>query len=533
MKKQEQAGIYLRWSNDDGREIGEAISIGTQRQLLMKFAKENGISVTQEYLDDGFSGTSFDRPGFQHMLADIEDGKINCVLVKDMSRFGRNHVMVDMYVQMVFPEKGVRLISVGDNYDSAKGESELLPFMSIVNEYFARDISKKLTSAHRVHAQQGQFLGRFAPYGYIKDPNDKHHLLVDEEAAETVRNMYKWFAGGMSYGQIVKRLHDEQVPNPVSHSYRKYGKALIGKSCDYLHYPYNWHRGTVQHILTDPLYLGHMYSLKTARLSFAVKKRVKRSREEQVVVYNTHEGLIDQATFDAVQRFASLKQRVNKAEQANMYKGILRCADCGCSMGFNSTKGTGFYRCSRYRYGKTNLGMFEPCTQHHTSLLRLNAFILAEINKMIDALGDPIAMAALLKDSIPDDTDSQKKTLEKLKRRDAELKLLVKKVFEQNTLGVIDDATFSDLYEGYKAEQKASASGIAKLEAELAVTNKQEIERMRLYGIIESFHGQHLTELTRETLTALIERIDVHEPVGPKYMKDKPQTYYIKWRFLS
>ncbi|GHU78182.1 recombinase [Clostridia bacterium] len=529
MKQQNQAAIYLRWSNDDGRD-SEATSIGTQRLMLMRYAKEHGIQVIKEFLDDGYSGTTMDRPGFQEMLSQIDDGKINCVLVKDMSRFGRNHIMVDMYVQMIFPEKGVRLISINDNYDSAKGESVLLPFMSIINEYYARDISKKLQSAHRVHAQQGQFLGRMAPFGYKKDPNDCHRLIVDEGAAEIVKMMFNLFVGGMSYGRIASYLHDHEVPNPIAYNYRTYGKEMYPVKCNHVNYPYNWQRTTIQHILTNPVYLGHTIGLKTYRKSFGVKKRNSRPEKDRVIVENTHESIIEQSLYDEVQRFASLKQRINRSEQDNMYKGILFCADCGLTMTFNSHNGTGFYRCTRYRYGKNNFGMFEPCTQHHTSLIRLNAYVLGEINKLIAEATDPIAFHAMLADRIPEDTTSKKKSLKKLQVRDNELKRLIKRVFEQNTLGVIDDISFSELYNGYKEEQNTVTTDITKLETELNATNKREVERMRLFGVIESLHGNQ-TELTRELLTSLIERMEVHEPVGAPYEKNKPQQVDIKWRF--
>jgi DNA invertase Pin-like site-specific DNA recombinase len=474
--------------------------------MLTKYAKEHGLKVISEYVDDGYSGITFERPGFQRMIADIEAEKINVVLVKDMSRFGRNHVWVDYYREIVFPEKEVRMIAINDDYDSALGDNEMMPFKSLMNEWYCRDISKKLRTAHRIHAQAGRYTGEIAPYGYLKDPTDKHHLIVDNEKAPLIRDIFAMAEEGHSCKYIAKAINQRGIPSARNSEY-------------------GWTSATVLNILKNETYLGHVVRLKTTTPSFKIKHSYLKPKDEWVKVANMHEPIIQQETYDTVQRYISLHKRPPSTGFNNIFRGMVHCADCGRWMGFhaNCVKG-GAFICGSYSRGT------QKCSPHHTPYDALHSYVLEEINKLISAKSEPALFNNLLENSIPDETNSKKKSLDKLIKRDTEIKELIRRVFEQNTLGMMDDDVFHDLYNGYCDEKKRNAEAISKLQDELKKNNSRQIEQMRLKGIIESFHDK-ITELDRPIITSLIEYIEVFEPTGKKYAKNRKLNIKIKWLF--
>ncbi len=290
-KMERRAGLYMRLSKEDGR--GEGSSIGGQRALLRSYADRHGFLICREYVDDGYSGTNFDRPGFIQMIADIEEGAIDAVLTKDLSRLGRNYLGSGELTEVYFPEHGVRLVAVGDDYDSERGGDDMAPFRHVMNEMYARDISKKIRSALYTKMEQGQYIGSFAPYGYRKDGDNKNRLIPDREAAEVIQNIFEWAAEGQCSAAIARQLNDRGIPVPLD-----YRRARAGKSVQGLH----WTASGVCKILSNAVYLGHTVQGKNRKASFRAEKCRSRPKESWIVVEHTHEPLVSPERFEQAKR---------------------------------------------------------------------------------------------------------------------------------------------------------------------------------------------------------------------------------------
>lgn len=327
-----RAVLYLRLSRDDDNR-GESESIQNQRALLREYAARQGFSVIDEYADDGWSGTSFDRPRFQDMLRDMEQHRFDIVLVKDLSRLGRDYIQTGRYLELVFPEHGVRLIAVNDGIDTARADTDLAPFRNVVNEMYARDTSRKIRSALHAKMQAGKFIGNFAPYGYQKDPRDHNHLIPDERAAAVVRQIFTWAAAGKRPAEIARALNERGEPPPAVYRCQKHP----GLNPDDYSQHKAWTSVGVSRILQDVVYLGHIAQGKTDKISFKSKKTQEKQPDEWIVVQNQHEPLVSQQTFDAVQRQRASRRCDRKGAFENLFSGLAFCADCGKSM---STVGT-------------------------------------------------------------------------------------------------------------------------------------------------------------------------------------------------
>ena len=294
---EEEAAVYCRLSQDDG-SVGESGSIQTQRTLLTQYCKEQHINIADYYCDDGWSGTNFERPEFQRMLEDIESGKVNTVIVKDLSRFGREYAQMGMYIEHYFEQKNVRFISVAESIDSAKGLDNLvLPFTNVINSFYARQASTKTRAAHQARARSGMFMGSRAPFGYQKDPNDRHHLIVDPPAADVVRDIFRMFADGIGYVRMTKILREKGVLN--SQAYFNQNNPNYYKS-DYWRKPFDWHASSIRTILENPVYLGKVVFGRSKTKGFFDKRRVETDEPEWIIVDNTHEALITQELWDTV-----------------------------------------------------------------------------------------------------------------------------------------------------------------------------------------------------------------------------------------
>lgn len=530
MKQREiTAAIYCRLSRDDGGDA-ESNSIGTQRDMLQEYARNQGFLVYNEYVDDGWSGTSFERPSFKRMVEDIESGFIGTVLIKDLSRLGRNNALVAFYTEMFFPDNDVRLIAINDSIDTGSGENEIMAFKSVINEYYARDISKKIRSSRRTQALKGEYYGAFAPFGYIKNPDDKHKLLVDEEAAEIVRRIYDMAADGLGTYQIARRLTEAKILVPSAYKFQKYGQKEHRFDADF---PYDWNQASVRTILESRMYLGEMVSHKHSHKSFKNHKMVRYDKSEWIVVEGTHEGIIDPVLFERVQRQLKIKNRDNSMKKPNLFAGILTCFDCGSRLNFHaSTQSKGKedrFLCNRYRH--SNMSATErKCTIHSVAYRTIYELTLERLNGVISAnLTEDEVVRRIGKHRATDDLAGKK--LEKLKRRDAELKMIVRKIVEQNALGEITSATFADLYGGYKTEQDALFTQIQALERELAAVDRDKdnakrfIEAVRKYTVAQ--------ELTREMLLDLIDTIIVHEATGDYRKRTREQTIDFHYRFVG
>lgn len=378
------AAIYCRLSRDDGTE-SESNSIQTQKQILRRYAKENGYPVYDEYVDDGYSGTNFDRPEFKRMMNDIESGRVNVVLTKDLSRLGRNNALVAHYSEIYFPENDVRYIAVTDGIDTFRGDNEIMPFKSVVNEYYARDISRKIRSAFRIKAQNGEFTGSMPPYGYKKDPNNRHRLVPDEVTVDYARKIFELAVGGYNPYAIAKYLYENKVLKPRLYDNLREGRMRIEDMTN----PYKWGESSVVKIIKNPVYLGHMVSHRNVTKSYKIKKRVNIPEEEWIEVKKTHEALIDESTYELAQKVIKVKKKKDKDGKVQIFSGLLKCDTCGKNMAYSnpqsSTNPHAFYVCSHARRNGKN-----ACTLHYIRYDALYSVVLKDLQRQVQlaSIGD-------------------------------------------------------------------------------------------------------------------------------------------------
>ena len=353
-------GVYCRLSRDDKNSTAESMSISNQRQMLTKYATEKGWSVKDSYVDDGISGTTFERPEFQRLIRDVEAGRINCIITKDLSRLGRNYVQVGQYTDFVFPQYGVRYIAINDDYDSLQGDNDIAPFRNIINEWYPKEVSKKVRQVKKSSAAQGKFMGSKAPYGYVKSPDNKHQLVIDPEAAAIVKRLFYEFSSGEGGRGIAAKLNIEGVASPRTYHYQKIGRTNPNPEESQA-----WGSNTIMQLLKNQAYIGKMVQGKREVASFKTKRRRAIPCDEWIIVENTHESIIDLDVWERVQRRIETAKtsrtsnsiRTNNKDEVSLFSGILRCADCGSLMHFTQRTNRGktreTYRCGRYvNYGK-------------------------------------------------------------------------------------------------------------------------------------------------------------------------------------
>ena len=368
--------LYLRLSRDDELQ-GESGSIQTQRMMLRQYAAEHGLTVVDEYIDDGWSGTNFERPSFQRMIDDIEDGKINCVVTKDLSRLGRNYILTGQYTEIYFPSKGVRYIAINDNVDTINGESELAPFLNILNEMHARQTSKKVKAAMRTRFANGAHYGAYAPLGYVKDPDKKGHLLIDPETRWIVEKIFDLAVHGRGAASITRILVEEKVPTPGWLNYERYGTFANIYAGAPAEKAYAWTIAQVKSILKEETYIGHSVHNKQSNISFKNKKKVRKPQEEWYRVENTHEAIISEEVFQKVQELIASRRRKRRNGTTQIFAGLIKCADCGWSLAYGENKQNknpyGYYHCSKNGQG------LRQCSMHYIRYDVLYAYVLARL----------------------------------------------------------------------------------------------------------------------------------------------------------
>lgn len=371
-----RAVLYLRLSRDDDNR-GESESIQNQRALLREYAARQGFSVIEEYVDDGWSGTSFDRPRFQDMLRDMERHRFDIVLVKDLSRLGRDYIQTGRYLELVFPEHGVRLIAVNDGIDTARADTDLAPFRNVVNEMYARDTSRKIRSALHAKMQAGKFVGNFAPYGYQKDPKDKNHLIPDAHAAAVVRHIFTWAAAGKRPAEIARALNERGEPPPAVYRCQVHPGL---NPADYSRHR-EWTSVGVSRILQDVVYLGHIAQGKTDKISFKSKKTQEKQPDEWIIVQNQHDPLVSQQIYDAVQRQRASRRCDRKGVFDNLFSGLAFCADCGKAMSTVGTRKKGSV--ANLACGAYKLRGASACTNHFISYEALYQCVLETVRRYV------------------------------------------------------------------------------------------------------------------------------------------------------
>ena len=524
--------LYLRLSRDDELQ-GESGSIQTQRMMLREYAREHGLNVIDEYIDDGWSGTNFDRPNFQRMIDDIEDGKINCVVTKDLSRLGRNYILTGQYTEIYFPSKGVRYIAINDNVDTINGENELAPFLNILNEMHARQTSKKVKAAFHTRFANGAHYGAYAPIGYIKDPDRTGHLLVDPETKWIIEKIFNLAVHGAGAARITRLLIEEQVPTPAWLNFQRYGTfAHIFEGADESK-QYMWTVAQVKSILKDENYIGHSVHNKQTNISFKNKKKVRKPKEEWYRVENTHEAIISESVFLQVQEQIASRRRSRKDGQPQIFAGLIKCSDCGWSLAYGENKQNknpyGYYHCSKNGQGT------RQCSMHYIRYDVLYSYVLSRLQYWYEQVqqDEEKLLKRLLNTSDKERNATKKKRaaeLKKAEKRKAEVDGLFAKMYEDWSAGRITEYNFNMLSERYQSEQRELDNKIQQLREEMEAAVQTAVDAENWIELIKQCSNP--TELTAELLNTLIEKIVVHEAVKNEdgSRKQKVDIYY---RFIG
>ena len=522
--------LYPRLSHEDELQ-GESNSISNQKRILKTYAKQNGFSNLRWYTDDGYSGANFQRPGFQAMLADIEAGKVGTVIVKDMSRLGRNYLQVGMYTEMIFPQKGVRFIAINDGVDSAQGENDFAPLRNIFNEWLVRDTSKKIKAVKRSKGMSGKPITSKPVYGYLMDEDE--NFIIDEEAAPVVRQIYSLCLAGNGPTKIARMLTEQQIPTPGTLEYRRTGSTRRyhpGYEC-------KWATNTVVHLLENREYTGCLVNFKTEKPSYKLKHSIENPPEKQAVFENHHEPIIDRETWERVQELRKQRKRPNRYDEVGLFSGILFCADCGSVMyqqRYQTDKRKqDCYICGSYKKRTAD------CTAHFIRTDLLTAGVLSNLRKVTSYAAKHEARFMKLLIEQNEDGDrrrnaAKKKELEAAEKRIAELSAIFKRLYEDSVTGRISDERFTELSADYEAEQKELKERAARLREELSKAQEATANAEKFMNVVR----RHTTieELTPTLLREFVEKIVVHESValdGKRRGKLRRQEIEIYYSFVG
>ena len=530
------AGIYVRLSQEDMR-AGESLSIENQKLILTKYVKEQGWNLIDIYVDDGYSGTDFDRPGVQRLLDDAKIGKINLIICKDLSRFGRNYIEVGRYVDYIFPSYNIRFIALNDNVDTANKDSsalDMMPIVNLFNEWHAASTSKKIKAVIEANAKAGKYRVNCAPYGYVKSDTEKKLPIPDEPAASVVRRIFQMRSQGISPRHIADTLNSEKIPIPSDYYYAKLGKP------NPRHTAHLWGTDRIKQILRNPTYLGHLVQLRTTTVSYKNHKVIKKNEEDMVIIKNTHEPLVSQEMWDKIREIeASVSQgKSTKKGETMPLSGLMFCADCGEKMRLgtnNTTNGSKKlprkyirhnYQCGAYsRYGKFY------CTSHYIKMKDINALIIEDIKKraLLVVSDEDAARQYFMMQKEQYNTKQSKadsKRLHECKTRLDELAKLIPSIYEDKVVGKIPESVCVELLEKYQTEQTALTDEVGQIESKLSAIkqDKQDVEeyinRLKKYADVP--------ELTREMALELIEYITIDE-----YAADRPRDIHIYYKLLD
>lgn len=533
-KNKNQIGItalYCRLSRDDGTE-SESNSIGNQKKLLSQKAKEMGLTDTKYYVDDGYTGTNFNRPGFQQLIDDIEIGLISAVMVKDLSRLGRDYVSVGNYTDSYFPEHNVRFIAVNDAIDSDEGESEIAPFKNILNEMYARDISKKIRSSHRLRGSMGEPLSQ-PPYGYMKSPENKKKWIIDPEAATVVKSIFKMCLDGKGNETIARELQENEVLIPMAY-WRSKGLNRGGKKTQTN--PYKWCKTTIQKILSQQEYCGDIINFKTYSKSFKNKTRYENSKENWAVFKDVNEPIIDRETFETVQKFISkTKRRAPKKEngERSIFNGLIYCGDCHSKMRYHtstSNKEIHYFTCSDNKVDYRG-----KCPgRHYVRADALEEVVKLELRRLVEMLEiDESYFAQLLLRKNDEEREKDKKFLEselqKAIARSNTVSQLYEKLYEDNVIGKVSDEWFVELSHKYEKERMDLKAKIADTRHQIEELKNTNSEYGKFISAIRRF--MQMDNLTSPLLRELIDHIDIFETEGTG--KSRTQRIVIYYRFIG
>ena len=525
--------LYERLSRDD-ELIGESNSIKNQKQLLESYAHKNGYSPIRHFTDDGVSGTTFEREGFQAMIAEVEAGNVSAVIVKDMSRFGRDYLKVGFYTEVMFKEKGVRFIAINNGIDSAnQQDSDFTPFLNIMNEWYARDASRKIQAVFKSRMQDGKRVSPSVPYGYLRSPEDKQKLIIDEEPAAVVRRIYQMVIEGKGVTAIADILTAEKVLIPSA--YAKIHCPENDHSKGFTN-PYLWSATAVSYILEKQEYMGHTVLGKTVSVSYKTKKRRKAEPDELMIFKNTHPAIVDEETWHLAQKLRKTVRKPSYNRPPHPLTGLVYCADCGSKMTHRQPSPTkkkkydadDAYICGSYRQRTRD------CTMHFIKTSVLWELILTAIREVSDyvrqdeqAFIDKVQKTSTVQ--MAETQREQKRRLAEATERNGELNTLIKKLYEGNATGKIPDKHFERLLSEYDSEQTALETEIEDLKAQIDSFNEDSAKADKFIAVVRRYTD--FTELTTPMLNEFIEKVVVHEATGGR--TDRKQKIDVYFNFVG
>lgn len=538
VKKIKYTALYERLSRDDEMQ-GESNSIVNQKRYLEEYAQAQGFKNIRHFTDDGYSGTNFKRPGFQELIAAIEAGEIDVVCVKDLSRFGRDYLKVGFYTEIMFPEKGVRFIAINNSVDSANPmENDFTPFLNIMNEWYAKDTSNKIRAIFRSRMQDGKRCSGAIPYGYRRDPEDKNHLLIDEEAAKVVRRIYQMVIDGMGSQAIANQLTADNVLIPSA--YLEQSEHGESRNHSY-HDPCRWNCTAVSYILDKQEYMGHTVLGKTICENFKTKKRRKARPDELIIFENTHEPIIDAETWHLVQKLRRrTRRKLANGSYSHRLSGLVYCADCGKRLSYSSPQSQhrpdgktydadSSFRCPTYK------SMYGECTMHYIKSSTLDKLVDEAVRKVARyVLRDEQAFLEQVRELTSADQkqtqSEEKKELVNIKKRIAELDNYIKRLYEGNASGKIPDRQFEKLMVQYDSEQQELEERVKEIEVSIHEIQKESENGQQFVRLVQKYRD--LTEIDQTALNEFIDKVVVHEATGGR-TADRSQQIEIYFNFIG
>ena len=531
MSTEAVTALYCRLSRDDELQ-GDSNSIINQKKILQKYALDHGWKNIRFYIDDGISGTTFNRPGFQEMIADIEAGIVKRVIIKDMSRLGRDYLQVGMYTEIMFPEHDVHFIAVNDGVDSKQGDNEFTPFRNIINEWYAKDTSKKIRAVMNVKGNAGEHLTTNAPYGYMKDPANPKQWVRDNDAANVVYDIGLYVMDGYGPSQIARLLKQRKILTPAAYYESKGINCNVKPQDD----PYGWNASTVAHILDRwREYLGHTVNFKTTKKSYKSKKKIQNPESEWVIFENTHEPIWTESIADAVRLARQTRRRPTKMGEMGMFSGMMFCADCGSIM--YQCRATGFrreqeyYLCAGYRKSRDICG-----STHSILTVILEELILQNLCKVVSYARDQEDQFVKMVMDMDEKERSKglakkKKLLTDAEKRISELDRIFKHLYEDNITGKLTDERFKKLSADYEAEQAALQTQANSLREEIQEEESKCANVERFLSIVRKY--TEIPELTPHILHEFVEKIVVHAATDPHSKTNRKQEVDIYYKGIG
>ena len=530
VKEDKITALYCRLSRDDEMQ-GDSNSIRNQKSILQKYADDGGFTNTAFFVDDGYSGTTFDRPDWNRLMELVDSGKVGTIIVKDMSRLGRDYLKVGMYTEMVFPNAEVRFIAINNGVDSDnQAENDMTPIINIFNEFYAKDTSRKIRAVFKAKGLAGKPLCTNPPYGYIKDPEDRTRWIVDEEAAKVVRDIFRLCVQGYGVSQIANEISKRHIMNPTAHA--KANGISIPDNREDEDNRYKWRGSTISHLLSRQEYLGHTVNFKTYRKSYKQKKQLKNDPENWQIFENTHEAIIDRETFDIVQRIRDGRRRVTPMGEMPALSGMVFCADCGAKMyqvRGRSLPQSEYMVCATYRKkGK------EICPSHQIRNSVIEKYLLTgirEITEYVRVHEDEFVEMVTRKSraDVERSLRDGKRELEQSQSRIHKLDDIIRRLYEDNIEGKVSDERLAKMTESYEAEQKTLESRVAQLREQIAAQQESSVNVDRFLALVRRYTD--IRELTPEIIHEFVERIEVYQ--AERVCGKKVQRMRIVWNCIG